>query len=79
MSSTDLHTSSHEVELQDRIAKAMFDADLCSGDASRTDWSWAQRLYEQYAQAVIDDLGLEVRRDNLSRNGYRVVGKFVED
>lgn len=75
----DLHTSSHEGELRDRIAKAMFDADLCSGDASRTDWSWAQRLYEQYAQAVIDDLGLEVRRDNLSGNGYRVIGKFIED
>lgn len=66
-------------ELQVRIAKAMFDADLCTGDASRTDWSWAQRLYEQSAQAVIDDLGLEVRRDNLSGNGYRVVGKFIED
>ena len=67
------------MDLRDRIARAMFDADLCTGDASRTDWSWAQRLYEQSAQAVIDDLGLEVRRDNLSRNGYRVIGKFIED
>lgn len=70
---------SDQDNLRDRIARAMFDADLCSGDASRTDWSWAQRLYGQSAQAVIDDLGLTVeeRIDEPGKRGINPVGRIV--
>ena len=60
-------SSMDDENLEDRIEEIISD-----------EWdreAWARNA----ARIIIQEFGLEVRRDNLSGNGYRVVGKFVED
>jgi hypothetical protein len=53
--------------LEDRIEE------IISAEWDREAWA------RNAAMSIIEEFGLEVRRDNLSGNGYRVVGKWVED